>query len=508
MSQHHHGTLMQNVIIVRVGHDPARPHMGTLSIGEWTVPCATGRGGLRWPTEKREGDGATPIGRFPLRYGMYDPEVFGPEVRGLAFPFIEKPDTYYWEEDPASPFYNRLVFETDIARPKRRGQRLFDLIVPIGFNDAEVRAGGGSAIFFHAAREDFSATAGCVVIAHDQLAEFARRLLPGMHIDIAPVDAAPPHDSDDARALETVTFHGLERGPRVIVTGAVHGNEPSGPMAIRRLIEEFRSGRRRLLRGRLTFLPVTNPLAFARNTRSGDRNLNRLLAESAIPQDNEDRVANALCPLLRDNDVLIDLHSFGSEGEPFACFGPSNNDGPLEPFRHAAEEEALAAALGLPLLVHGWLPAHQKAIAMKEREGVIGLSPLTGVGTTEYMRAVGGYGVTVECGQHLQADGPAIAYDVTVNGLVHLGLIAGPAATRPCPRVIEIADAILAESPADRLSRRFAAGEVIREGDVLGTRADGRAIVAPYDGAVIFASVTAPANSELCFLCRDSNRIS
>ncbi|WP_181257290.1 hypothetical protein [Pseudaminobacter soli (ex Li et al. 2025)] len=32
------------------------------------------------------------------------------------------------------------------------------------------------------------------------------------------------------------------------------------------------------------------------------------------------------------------------------------------------------------------------------------LSPFRGVGTIEFMRFAGGYGVTVECGQHLAPD--------------------------------------------------------------------------------------------------------
>ena len=40
------GTTVLPMIRVRVGQDPSRPHMGRLSIGNWSVPCATGRGGL------------------------------------------------------------------------------------------------------------------------------------------------------------------------------------------------------------------------------------------------------------------------------------------------------------------------------------------------------------------------------------------------------------------------------------------------------------------------------
>ncbi|ERM03037.1 hypothetical protein Q644_13520 [Brucella intermedia 229E] len=142
----------------------------------------------------------------------------------------------------------------------------------------------------------------------------------------------------------------------------------------------------------MTFVPVVNGLAFRNDTRFGDRNFNRNLSEAAIPQDNEDRVANVICPLLRAHDVLIDLHSFSSEGPPLALMGgPRNNNGTLEPFAHQEAEEKLAKALGLPIIIHGWLPAHEKALEQKREAGVTeGLSSLHAIGTTEYMRFAGG----------------------------------------------------------------------------------------------------------------------
>ena len=506
------GTLEQPTIVVRTGQDPQNPHIGLLTIDDWTVKCAIGRNGLIDPQLKREGDGKTPRGRHPLRYGFYDPEVFGDEPRSFDFPFLPKPENYRWVEDADSPFYNQLVFETDETQPSRRGERLFDLIIPVGWNDALPEARGGSAIFMHTARPDYSGTSGCVVVAHEHLMELARRVRPGMVIDISSINDVvkplTPLVNNPPKSIETVTFHGLKPGPRLIVTGSVHGNEPSGPYAISRLISEFRSGQRELECGQVTFVPVVNGLAFRNNTRIGDRNFNRNLSESAIPQDNEDRVANVICPLLRAHDVLIDLHSFGSEGEAFALFGPRDNQGVLEPFVHEAAESKLAKAMNLPLLVHGWLPAHEKAIKQKREAGVTeGLSSLHGVGTTEYMRFAGGYGVTVECGQHLDPNGPQIGYDCVINGMVALGMIKDAPQKPKSLRVLEISEAILADHDDDQLLKRFVTGEAVSEGEVIGKRADGRDIVMPYDGAIIFASLTSPAHSELCFLCKVSDRL-
>ena len=101
-------------------------------------------------------------------------------------------------------------------------------------------------------------------------------------------------------ALRLHSFRALQPGPRLIVTGAVHGNEVCGSQAIERVAREFDSGALELQRGSLTLLPVTNPLAYERGQRNGDRNLNRNLYPNAEPQDYEDRIANLLCPLLAD----------------------------------------------------------------------------------------------------------------------------------------------------------------------------------------------------------------
>jgi len=63
-------------------------------------------------------------------------------------------------------------------------------------------------------------------------------------------------------SLRSITFHGLEPGPGLIVLGAVHGNETCGTEAILRLAGELERAERRLLRGTLTLVPITNPLAF------------------------------------------------------------------------------------------------------------------------------------------------------------------------------------------------------------------------------------------------------
>jgi len=61
---------------------------------------------------------------------------------------------------------------------------LYDLVVVIGFNDAPVVPGLGSAIFLHVAREDYGPTQGCVALAKDDLVRVVAQLKPGDTIAI------------------------------------------------------------------------------------------------------------------------------------------------------------------------------------------------------------------------------------------------------------------------------------------------------------------------------------
>ena len=52
--------------------DPQHPQRGTLQFKGRVYPCVLGRSGVR--AHKTEGDGATPVGRFPLRRVLYRPD--------------------------------------------------------------------------------------------------------------------------------------------------------------------------------------------------------------------------------------------------------------------------------------------------------------------------------------------------------------------------------------------------------------------------------------------------
>lgn len=295
--------------------------------------------------------------------------------------------------------------------------------------------------------------------------------------------------------LHWQTWTALAPGPSLVVLGAVHGNERCGAHAIARAIDELTQGRLRLQRGRLTLVPVANPLAFAQDTREGERNLNRRFLPQAAPQDVEDRITHQLAPLLAQHEVLLDLHSFHTPGAPFAMVGPRNNSGTREPFARAAEEMALARALGAPQVVEGWLEVYDRAAALR------GETPDDeGIGTNEYMRSQGGYAVTIECGQHRDPAAIDVATRAIHGALAHLGMAEVPAPPRLTGPAARLKDVVLRQSPGDRLVREWCSFDPVQAGDVIGVRADGTPVPAPRAGCVLFPHPEAGVGQEWFYL--------
>ncbi len=128
---------------------------------------ALGRSGVR--ADKQEGDGATPAGLLPLRRVLYRADRV-PIPRG---PLPREPiaETDGWCDDPGHPDYNRMVRLPHPARCEELWRRdgVYDIVVVLGWNDAPVERGRGSAIFLHLARPGWPPTEGCVALLEGDL---------------------------------------------------------------------------------------------------------------------------------------------------------------------------------------------------------------------------------------------------------------------------------------------------------------------------------------------------
>ena len=136
-----------------------------LEAGAWR--CALGKGGIR--RDKREGDGVTPVGLLPLRRVLYRADrVAAPRCRVAVEPIAP---TDGWCDDPAHADYNQQVRLPHPARHELlwREDALYDIIGVLGWNDAPVERGRGSAIFLHLARPDLAPTEGCIALPEPAL---------------------------------------------------------------------------------------------------------------------------------------------------------------------------------------------------------------------------------------------------------------------------------------------------------------------------------------------------
>ncbi|MDB5597759.1 MAG: hypothetical protein JWM36_4720 [Hyphomicrobiales bacterium] len=151
---------------------PGKPHAARLHIGHSTIRATLGRSGVS--TLKREGDGATPAGRYQIMHGFYRADRHARFRSQL--PLLTMRKTEGWCDDPTSALYNRHV-RAGHQRSHEclwRSDEIYDIVLTTSHNVRPRVCGAGSAIFFHIARENYSPTQGCVAISAADM----RRLLP------------------------------------------------------------------------------------------------------------------------------------------------------------------------------------------------------------------------------------------------------------------------------------------------------------------------------------------
>lgn len=155
---------------------------GRLILDGLVFRCALGKGGIRPATEKREGDGATPAARMPLRRLLFRADRGTPPRCAVPVEPIAPNDG--WCDDPGHPAYNRPVRLPFDASHERlwRDDHLYDLVGVLGWNDDPVERGRGSAIFLHLARPDYAPTEGCIALQERDLRAVLEAGLMGIEV--------------------------------------------------------------------------------------------------------------------------------------------------------------------------------------------------------------------------------------------------------------------------------------------------------------------------------------
>jgi len=267
-------------------------------------------------------------------------------------------------------------------------------------------------------------------------------------------------------------------GPHLLIFGAVHGNEVCGTRALEKICAELESGRRKLLRGRCTLVPICNEKAYVEGRRFVEENLNRVFHAHPDPTSHERKIANQLHPLVDRCDYLLDLHSMQSEGEPFAFLN-----------RAVSESEKFCRALGLKWIMKGWPELY--------REFPDHLSSCT----QTYADSKNKPNALVECGTNGHPDADEVAYRSALRGLAYLGLIAPDSPVSEVePKFLRLTDLWFRQSIDDHFVKVWKNFEAVRRGDLIGHRASGEAVFCPRDGFIVFPSPVSAVGTEWVYV--------
>jgi L,D-peptidoglycan transpeptidase YkuD (ErfK/YbiS/YcfS/YnhG family) len=161
-----------------------RATRGRVRLGNLNLSCALGRGGRR--VRKLEGDGATPVGCWPALAVLYRADrVRRPPT---ALPARRMRPNDGWCDAPADRNYNRPVRHPYAASAEAlwRADRLYDLVIVLGYNAHPRVRGRGSAIFVHVARPGYAPTEGCIALQEGHLLLLLRHLRAGARVRVLP----------------------------------------------------------------------------------------------------------------------------------------------------------------------------------------------------------------------------------------------------------------------------------------------------------------------------------
>ena len=131
-------------------------------------------------------------------------------------------------------------------------------------------------------------------------------------------------------------------GPKMLIFGGIHGNEPSGVNVIERFVSDLVSNQIQLLRGSIT-LAIGNLNALQKNQRYIDKDMNRMFVDDnfeSFSDTTEFERVKFLKSLFKGKDVFLDLHSASSKSHDFLIAEPECLD--------------LAAKLNSSYVLTGW----------------------------------------------------------------------------------------------------------------------------------------------------------
>lgn len=199
--------------------------------------------------------------------------------------------------------------------------------------------------------------------------------------------------------IKSYRFSWLKWGKKLLVLWAIHWNETCGTNAIFNIMDQIKNNQLIIDSWEVVFVPICNPLAYKKNTRFIDKNLNRVFKYHDNPISYEKKLANELIKLVDNSDYVLDIHSFVAGDHPFV-------------FQDYVGKcrRSFAESLGMQYVCVGWPEVFEKQW-------------FNGVSATEtYAYNSGKIAITVECGSHDDMKSVEVAQSCILRSLSYLGI--------------------------------------------------------------------------------------
>ena len=273
--------------------------------------------------------------------------------------------------------------------------------------------------------------------------------------------------------IEKFEFEGKSAGTNLLVFGCVHGNEVAGKGALSRLVNEIKEGLIVIKRGKLVVVPVCNVEANKKDVRQIDENLNRVMKEWDEPKTYEQKLANELCPLIKECDIMLDLHSTHCKGdEPFVfCDYPKENN------------LKLIDVINVKYVLEGWPDIYA------------GQSEIEDFSTERACFEYGKSGTTLECGYHKEEDALNVAYEATINALKVFGLIDGENLKKISKTHILMKNVVV-KNREGKLTKEYKHLDRIYKDEVIAIYDDGEVLTASDDGYILIPNLECKIGAE------------
>ena len=276
--------------------------------------------------------------------------------------------------------------------------------------------------------------------------------------------------------LQVYNFESGAEGAKLLILGAIHGNEVAGPLATARLMKEIERGEIKLKKGSLTILPIANREANLKDVRQIEENLNRVINKWEHPDTYEKKLGVEVAKLIENCDYMLDIHSTHNAGDlPFA-FLDCATDGNLK----------IVDALEVSYVLSGWpdVYASQEEIA--------------DYSTERYVNLVGNSGLTLEAGYHKDPKAVDLAYASILNLMKNLEMIEGSFEKKE-KTIVKMTNIIIKEKEG-HLVQDFKHFDFLKKGTLIAQCEDGEQIFAQKDCYMIIPNHNARIGAEWYYL--------